>query len=407
MRKTGPATRIRSAIAAMWRSRAGMLALTGPALAFKHAPVRRSVGLVYRSGRPGEKAWSGIPSGLARGLSHLGFDAEFVDAEPRSSVTRIAKAWAMVIHNNRHGGMYAPEIRELRRLTARLRASRMGRLDAIIQMGSDFGVPLAGKLVTYEDMTVVQRVHVGGLEPVLGTSAVKRWIAGQAKCYDAALGCCAASRWAANSITSDYGVDPRKVHVVGVGRNYEPRPINRDWSRPRFLFIGYEWERKNGPMVLRAFAQVKKGLPDARLDIAGGHPRIDMDGVSTYGPLDFSDARDRARVEALFESATCFVMPSKFEPFGIVYVEAAAAGVPSIGTLVGGARDAIGDAAGLLVDPSDEQALVEAMAIMSDPRRACMMGAAAAERSSLFTWTAVAERIARVLEFPVEPSTSH
>jgi glycosyltransferase involved in cell wall biosynthesis len=374
-------------------------------LAFKHAPVRKRVGLVYRSGRPGEKAWSGIPSGLARGLSHLGFDAVFIDAEPRGAVTRIAKAWAMVVHRNRHGGMYAPEIRELRRLTARLRASRMGRLDAIIQMGSDFGVPLAGKRVTYEDMTVVQRVHVDNLEPVLGAGAIKRWIQAQAKCYEVAIGCCVASQWAADSIMRDYCVDPRKVHVVGAGRNYEPRPIKRDWSQPRFLFVGYDWERKNGPMLLRAFGHLKNGVPEARLDIAGGHPRIDMDGVFTYGALDFSNPRDRAQVEALFESATCFVMPSKFEPFGIVYVEAAAAGVPSIGTLVGGARDAIGDAAGLLVDPSDEHALVEAMAIMSDPRCASMMGAAAAERSSLFTWTAVAERIAPVLELPVELSS--
>jgi glycosyltransferase involved in cell wall biosynthesis len=53
-------------------------------------------------------------------------------------------------------------------------------------------------------------------------------------------------------------------------------------------------------------------------------------------------------------------MPSKYEPFGIAYVDAGAAGVPSIGTTVGGAEDAIGGC-GRLVDPGDPGALAAAI----------------------------------------------
>ena len=141
----------------------------------------------------------------------------------------------------------------------------------------------------------------------------------------------------------------------------------------------------------------REHFPNARLDIAGAHPGISVDGVVTHGPLDFSDSRSRSSAERLFESATCFVMPSRFEPFGIVYAEAAAAGVPSIGTDVGGARDAIGPAGGFLVTPGDERMLVEAMLTMCNPDSAAAMGAAALERSSLFTWKSVAERVARPL----------
>jgi glycogen synthase len=294
--------------------------------------------------------------------------------------------------------MYAPEIRELYRLTARMRARPVSPLDAVIQMGSDFGVPFSRRLVTYEDMTVAQLDRAERFVALLGTAAVKRWIAAQAKCYASAVGCCVASQWAADSIMSDYGVDRSKVHIVGFGRNYEPRPISRDWTHPRFFFLGYDWERKNGPMVLRAFAHVRERVPDARLDIAGGHPPIQMDGVVAHGSFDISEAKDRVRAESLFENATCFVMPSQFEPFGMVYVEAAAAGVPSIGTTVGGARDVIGEEGGLLVDPSNERALVEAMTAVCDPNHASAMGAAALERSRFFTWRAVAERITRVLQ---------
>ena len=206
------------------------------------------------------------------------------------------------------------------------------------------------------------------------------------------------SSWAADSIVNEYGVAREKVHVVWAGRNCEPRPVGRDWSQPRFLFVGLDWERKNGASGRTCLlARQGAAFPNARLDVAGAHPGISVDGVVTHGPLDFSDRRGRSRAERLFESATCFVMPSRFEPFGIVYAEAAAAGVASIGTDVGGARDAIGPAGGLLVTPGDERMLVEAMITMCNPDRAAAMGAAALERSCLFTWKSVAERVARPL----------
>jgi hypothetical protein len=68
--------------------------------------------------------------------------------------------------------------------------------------------------------------------------------------------------------------------------------------------------------------------------------------VTGHGRLAFDDDRQRGRLAALFGSATCFVMPSFVEPFGITYVEAAAAGLPSIGTRVRGTTDSVGDGGG-------------------------------------------------------------
>jgi len=359
------------------------------------SPATYRVGLVYRSGSSFETAWSGIPAGLARGLSQVGIEPHPIDAEPTFIATKLAKAWAAVARGNRHGGMFAPEIRELRRTTALLRARR-AHFDATIQMGSDFGVPFFERLVTYEDMTVIQRTRLDNIEELFGTAAIETWIAGQRKCYSSAARCCAMSTAAADSIIRDYGIDKEKVCVVWAGRNYDPKPIARDWTKPRFLFMGHDWHRKNGPLVLQAFAQLKDRFREARLDLAGGHPRIDAEGVFLHGPLSLSDPRDRAKAEGLFESATCFVMPSQFEPFGIVYVEAAAAGVPSIGTVVGGASDAIGEG-GLLVNPQEADALTKSMEIMCNPWRASAMGAAALKRSGVFTWPAVAQRVIHAL----------
>ena len=326
-------------------------------------------------------------------------DPDFVDAEPRGAFIRLAKAWSGVIRGNRRGGMVAREIRTLRSITARARAMRAVDYAAVVQMGSDFGIPFRGKLVTYEDTTVAERTRVDHLDEALGADAIDSWLVAQTSCYHAAIGCCTMSQAAADSIINDYGISPDKVHVVWAGRNCDPRPVDRDWSKPHFLFIGYDWERKNGPLVLRAFARLREQFPDAQLELAGGHPRVDLAGVTAHGPLDLADAAGREKAERLFESATCFVMPSRFEPFGMVYAEAAAAGVPSIGSTGGGAADAIGDG-GLLVEPGNESALLNAMVAMCDSGNAAMLGRSALARADLFTWTAVARRLVRVLALP-------
>ena len=96
---------------------------------------------------------------------------------------------------------------------------------------------------------------------------------------------------------------------------------------PRFLFVGFDWERKNGDGVVRSFARVRESIPGARLDIVGSDARVGVEGVVGHGRLSLSDYDDRRRLDGLFETATCFVMPSWSEPAGISYLEAAAAGV--------------------------------------------------------------------------------
>ena len=58
------------------------------------------------------------------------------------------------------------------------------------------------------------------------------------------------------------------------------RVSRRDWSRPRFLFVGVDWRRKNGAAVLDAFEEVRRVVPAASLDLVGNHPEIDAPGVT-------------------------------------------------------------------------------------------------------------------------------
>jgi glycogen synthase len=73
------------------------------------------------------------------------------------------------------------------------------------------------------------------------------------------------------------------------------------------------------------------------------------------------------------------------------------AGLPVIGSAAGGAGDLIGDG-GCVVDPADADGLVAAMRRFSAPEVAEAVGTTARERAALFTWRAVAARIAAALE---------
>jgi glycosyltransferase involved in cell wall biosynthesis len=202
-------------------------------------------------------------------------------------------------------------------------------------------------------------------------------------------------------MSSDYGIDEEKIKVVGLGRNFEPvAGGERDWTTPRFLFIGVDWERKGGPAVLASFTRVRERHPAATLDLVGGHPAaIDAEGVRGHGRLSLGSAGERERLEALLGNATCMVLPSAFEAFGIAYVDAGAHGVPSIGTTIGGAADAVG-AGGVLVDPADPIALERAMLDLCDAGTARRLGALASTNAGRLTWPKVAERVLAALAIP-------
>jgi len=296
------------------------------------------------------------------------------------------------------GASHGPELAALRSRYVARRVRDLG--DArFVQMDTGFQLPDGLHYVTLHDMTVAQGIRVGWSDAALMSArAASAWKVRDHRICRLASACCAASDWTAESIIGDYGVPPDRVHTVGFGINTPTQQRDRSWDPARFLFVGKDWRRKNGPMVLSAFRRVHDRFPTATLTLVSDHPPIDAPGVrSEVIGTGLSSAESRDRLVRLFESSTCFVMPSKLEPFGIAYLEAAAAGIPSIGTRVGGAATAVGDG-GVLVDPDDEDELVAAMSELADPGAARRLGEVAAEHAAAFSWPRVAERVLRMLD---------
>jgi glycosyltransferase involved in cell wall biosynthesis len=288
--------------------------------------------------------------------------------------------------------------------TVRGELANAGSLDGFVQNGGDYPAPRGVRMVTYQDSTVAQALDAYPWPHLLGLTRrdIRGMVRRQRDAYESAIGCCTFTQWNADSIASDFGIPRSKIHVVGLGTNGsfpESDTQERDWATPRFLFVGFDWVRKNGDLVLEAFARIRESVPAATLDLVGRHPTVDLAGVTGHGVLAMDDPEQRARLTSLYQQATAFVMPSLHEPAGTVYVEAAAAGIPAIGTRNGGSATCIGPA-GYVVDPASPVELFDAMHRLCDPATAASCGALGREHAKQFTWRKVAERLVRALSIP-------
>lgn len=152
----------------------------------------------------------------------------------------------------------------------------------------------------------------------------------------------------ANAIVIPNGVDPDNWEVTSLP------------AQPTFAAWGRHVPQKGFDLLIRAFAEVRRHLPDAVLRIGGAGPETPAleelagDGVEFLGNL------DRSGVQALLDRSRVAVVPSRLEPFGIVAVEAMATGRGVVWSTNGGLADATGGI-GAGVDPNDVESFADAL----------------------------------------------
>ena len=159
------------------------------------------------------------------------------------------------------------------------------------------------------------------------------------------------------------------VRTIPFGTPLPPEPALHDGSDVRFLFLGRLERRKGIDTLMEAIPRVLEAAPGAFFDIAG-------DGEAEFAPerlVAGLSAEHRARVRfhgfvgeearaTLYEECDVFVGPSRYESFGIVYIEAMSYGRPCIACAVGGPTQIVRhEETGLLVPPADSDALGAAL----------------------------------------------
>jgi len=190
------------------------------------------------------------------------------------------------------------------------------------------------------------------------------------------------SEWARASLITDYGVDPAKVTVLapGAARSFfaigdERLQIVVPEDKPvRLLFVGGNFERKGGPVLLEAVAAMRTRRA-FELHVVTRDRVAPRPGVIVH-----HDARPNSpELYRLFREADAFVLPSLGECLSVVLMEAGAAALPMITTNVGALDEAArqGENA-LVVPPSNPRALRGALeAIVDDPDLRTRLGLSA------------------------------
>ncbi|TVP54483.1 MAG: glycosyltransferase family 1 protein [Gemmatimonadales bacterium] len=292
------------------------------------------------------------------------------------------------------------------RKAARHVARHAGEVDLILQVGATFRIeaPRDIPLVLYCDSNIElsRSAAYSGVSEAAALSGreIDEIRAREASVYDDAALIFTMSDQLRDSFVRDFGIPPDRLCTVHCGPNIElDTPVSLERRRPEdpptVLFVGRDFKRKGGDVLLEAFQAVRQSLPDARMVMVGPDPRNHRaPGVEFLGYLDRDDPDGRERMDRAYREADVFCLPTRFEPFGTAFVEAMLHGLPCIGPRAWAVPEIIRpDTTGVLVPPEDPYALARALILLlEDPDRAERLGRAARDRvMEHFTWPRIVE----------------
>ena len=295
-----------------------------------------------------------------------------------------------------------PAFRARSRLASTCVHSLAKKVDAVMQVSLLFDAnwkPSATPKFIYTDYTA----HLSALRPEGGRSPFtpsqfETWIRMEKVGYHHATHIFTRGQFVRDSLIADYDVPAERITAVGGGVSFTslPAPIKKQENNaPTAFFIGRDFYRKGGDILLKAFAIARKAHPHAKLLV------MTRDRIPDDLPLDgvelLPSAWDREMLKTYFERADLFVLPSRLETWGDVLLEAMAYSLPCIGVREAAMPEIIADGdTGLLIEREDVDGLATALkTLFGDFVLRQKFGLAARERvEKKFTW----DHIARLMK---------
>jgi glycosyltransferase involved in cell wall biosynthesis len=297
----------------------------------------------------------------------------------------------------------------------------LGRCDVV--HGTNFVVPptrRAASVVTVHDLTTVRFPEMCDAPTLRFPALIRRAVARGAWVHTP-------SRYVADEVVAELGVDPDRVRAVHHGiptfasvpefgeapgleapaseptapLSPPPGVLPEDTTR-YVLAIGTAEPRKDLPSLVRAFSSFASRHRDTALVLAGP-PGWGSEALADA--IAQSPFRSRIVVTGYFadlgrllRAATLLAYPSLYEGFGLPTLEAMAAGVPVVTTTAGALPEVVGDAA-VLVPPGDSDALGGALErLLGDGAERLELVERGHKRASMFTWEACAKGLTDLYE---------
>lgn len=221
-----------------------------------------------------------------------------------------------------------------------------------------------------------------------------------------------ASEWALDSARSSYSVSTESLAFVPFGANIEQAPDAAEIASAienraeaqicRLLFVGVEWARKGGDLVLATADKLRRSGVQVQVDIVGCHPPCPVpEDVIVHGFVSKATDQGRQFLRRLYQDAHFLFVPSQAECYGLVFAEASAYGIPSIAKATGGIPSVVRDGENGWTLPIDAGADVYAQKIaelISDRQRYQEMARRARQMyEETYNWDSAIRRFDAVL----------
>lgn len=223
------------------------------------------------------------------------------------------------------------------------------------------------------------------------------------------------SNFSKNEIEKIYKIDPKKISIAfnGVGDIPEISEIDSKKilakfkiTKPYFLYLGTLKPNKNIPFLIKSFSlYLRSNIDDQRskLVIAGKKGWLFNEIFKTIqeenleDKVIFTDYISESEKWALYKNAVCTVIPSLYEGFGIPAIESMKSKTPVITSNIEPFQEVVKNA-GLLIDPKNNQDLVDKMIQISNPKNREKYSNLGFKQAQKFTWVNTAKSVLHVFE---------
>jgi glycosyltransferase involved in cell wall biosynthesis len=198
-----------------------------------------------------------------------------------------------------------------------------------------------------------------------------------------AAGFVAWSNWTKASFVEDYGCREQDVAVIPPGIHMDEfAPGDRSHPLPRILFVGGDFVRKGGDLLLDVFRKRLRGRAELVL-VTRDAPGADEPGVTVHRDV----TANSPKLRQLYATCDIFALPTRADCYSVACMEAMAAGLPVVATQVGGIPDIVKpDQTGYVIAPDDAGALGDALELLAtnSTKRAAMAEASRNEARRRF-----------------------
>jgi phosphatidylinositol alpha-mannosyltransferase len=200
---------------------------------------------------------------------------------------------------------------------------------------------------------------------------------------------------------ADYRVIPNGIDFPRFYTRAAPMPQLAD-NRPTVLFVGRLEKRKGLKFLLRAWPKVLERQPDARLVVVGrgrpleGYKRFAARQGWSVDDVVFAGYVPGEDLPRYYQSCDVFCAPNTGqESFGIVLLEAMAAGAPIVASDIPGYHDVLSDGVeGLLVEPRNPGAVADGLLrLLGNPELRASMRRAGQDKARQYDWPHVATQV--------------